>query len=364
MLIVFVLMGIATALGIFFISKVVKADNMAIAEILLSKGWTSRFDRQTLEEKKEAYLFKYNKYHEISEKTVAKKVKEWDKQIAAYSATEAKYMNGRKLDVLDVISLFGYQIMKEKELDANSDMIRKLSKECEHTGYIEIEKGQKTGTVSNSMIYAKFLLSNLISFAVLGVIIACTLGAVAVAMKLETFQLVVFGAIGLILPLLAGFIPYDNLKSKAKKRQEAVDLDFPNVISKVALLITAGMNLTNAITEAANSGDTLMYQELRKVIKEINQSATVSAAFNRLQCRCDNRYVDKMVSVIAKSYSSGNANLAQDFRNINAECWLEKKHSARRMGETIQTKLFIPTMLMFVGILVVIIVPAMSGFNF
>ena len=61
--------------------------------------------------------------------------------------------------------------------------------------------------------------------------------------------------------------------------------------------------------------------------------------------------------------TAGNVNLAEDLREINADCWLEKKHSARRMTESIQNKLFIPTMLMFVGILIVIVVPAMAGFN-
>ena len=86
-------------------------------------------------------------------------------------------------------------------------------------------------------------------------------------------------------------------------------------------------------------------------------------ALSLLQSRCDNKYLDKLVTLISKSFSSGNANLAEDLRGLNEECWLEKKHSARRMADKVQTKLFIPTMLLFVGILVVIIIPVMSGFN-
>ena len=103
---------------------------------------------------------------------------------------------------------------------------------------------------------------------------------------------------------------------------------------------------------------------MQRVMKEINQSSSVTAAFSSLQSRCSNRYLDRMVSLITKSYSAGNANLAEDLREINRECWLEKKHQSRRMGEVVQNKLFVPTMLMFVGILVVIIIPAMSGFSF
>ena len=99
------------------------------------------------------------------------------------------------------------------------------------------------------------------------------------------------------------------------------------------------------------------------MVQEINKAATVQEAFVRLQNRCSNKYLDKLVTIVTKSYVSGNTNLADDLKNINDECWLDRKHNTRRMSEKIQNRLFVPTMLMFVGILVVIIVPAMSGFN-
>ena len=156
----------------------------------------------------------------------------------------------------------------------------------------------------------------------------------------------------------------DELRTRAEKRQEEIDRDFPNILSKTALLVTAGMNIVKALGEASTSGNSIIYIELQRVMKEINQSSSVSTAFASLQSRCNNRYLDRMISLITKSYSSGNANLAEDLREINRECWLEKKHQSRRMGEVVQNKLFVPTMLMFVGVLVVIIIPAMSGFNF
>ena len=82
-----------------------------------------------------------------------------------------------------------------------------------------------------------------------------------------------------------------------------------------------------------------------------------------MQCRCNNKYLDKMVTVISKSSIVGNVNLADNLLAINEECWSDKKHNARRMGEAVQNKLFIPTILMFIGILVVIIIPVMSSLN-
>ena len=193
---------------------------------------------------------------------------------------------------------------------------------------------------------------------------ALFLMVVMISMGREMSNVLMFAVVGFLLPMIVGYLPFDELKTKANKRQEAIEKEFPNVISKIALLVTAGMNITKAIDEAANSADGELYADLRRTMKELNQASTVEEAFTRLQCRSSNKYLDKMVTIITKSYVSGNANLAENLKTINDECWLDKRHNTRRMSEAVQNKLFIPTMLMFVGILVVIIVPAMSGFSF
>ena len=59
----------------------------------------------------------------------------------------------------------------------------------------------------------------------------------------------------------------------------------------------------------------------------------------------------------------GNAEIARVLSELNRESWSEYKHSARRKGEMISSKLLIPTILMFVGIIIIIIVPVMGGFS-
>ncbi|MCM1120916.1 MAG: type II secretion system F family protein [bacterium] len=358
-----VLMAVMTVAAVFIMIETGRAGKVAAAEIVLCRAWSSRFAKQTLEEKKEEFLQKNSKYHTVSAKKAEKKVKEWDKQIASYQKTEELYLSGKRFSVLDIIVLFGYQLLVDIKLDGDNDLMRKLTLSCERTGYVELERDQETGDKKNSAIYAYYLLASLFAFLFVGVMAACFLGVVMIAAGNQGAGLMMPMAVGFVGPTLYGYVPYDNLQSKAAKRQEEIDRGFPNAISKIALLVTAGMNITRAIEETANSDNSLIYRELRLTVKEMNQAATVQGAFTRLQCRCNNKYLDKMITIVTKSYVAGNANLADDLRAINDECWLDKKHNARRMGEQIQNKLFIPTMLMFVGILVVIVVPAMSGLS-
>lgn len=362
-MIALILMVMSTVLAAVFLIETGRAGRASAAEVVLSRAWGSRFARQDLEEKKADFLERQEKYHRLTEKKAAKKVREWDKQIAAYLKREEEYLAGKKFSLLDLISLMGYQFLVDLRLDGDSELLRKLTGSCEYTGYVELERDQETGGKKNSAVYAYFLLASLIAYVYMGVVLALFLGVIMLAAGSGTERVVMIMAVGFAGSALYGYIPYDSLRAKAAKRQEEIEQSFPNVISKLTLLAMAGMNIVHAVEETAASGNSLMYRELRIALKEMAQGATVQGAFLRMQNRCDNKYLDKMVIMVTKSYVAGNTNLADDLKSINDECWLDRKHNARRMGEKIQNKLFIPTMLMFIGILVVIVVPAMSGFN-
>lgn len=359
-----VLAALLTILIVVFIIGTAKQNRVIAAEVVISKSWSNRFSQQNVEEQKDAYIKKIQKYGGVTRKQAEKKLKNWDKQIKQYSGAADSYMSGKKFSMMDAVSVFGYQILVKLQLNSDSDMIRKLTRLCEYSGYQLLERSQETNGKRNSSIYAYFLIASQFAYAYLGVMLALFLAIVSIAADKAITSVLVVSIVGFVLPTIIGFIPLEDLREKSNRRQEEIDLDFPNLLSKIALLVTAGMNIVKASEEAANSGEGAMYLEMQRTMKDINQSTSVAQAFSDLQCRCNNRYLDKMVSLISKSYSFGNANLAQDLREINADCWLDKKHQSRRMSEKVQSKLFVPTMLMFIGILVVIIIPAMSGFNF
>ncbi len=353
-----------TVLSGFMIVVLRRADQTSIVEVLICTSWSKSFLRQNLEDKKEEYIKKNEKYHSDSAKKIKKKLTSWDKQIGTYQDQEEKYISGRSFSIADMIPIFGYVLLSGLRLDGNSDIVRVLTRKCEFSGYVELERERQTNGKRNSALYAYYLLASLAGYLYIGLFTALFLILLSLWLERELSNVLVFALIGFMLPAIVGYLPLEELRVRAEKRQEEIDQDFPNILSKTALLVTAGMNIINALREAGESGNSVIYMEVRRVMKEIGEASTVSAAFGNLQTRCNNRYLDRMISVIIKSYSAGNSNLADDLREINRECWLEKKHQVRRMGETVQNKLFVPTMLMFVGILVVIILPAMSGFNF
>lgn len=354
---------ILTVLALYFLICMGGSRQELIVEIVIAKAWQNRFAKIDLLEKCRDYIRRNEKYHIYSEKKLEKKKKEDQKQIEAYAKKEEAYLSGKAIGILDLLPLVGYRFCALAGLDAESDMLRGLMTSCEQSGYMELERGQETNGKKNCMIYAYYILSSVVSFLYVGAMLGCFVFLLMRLTGKETGISLVAGMVVLAAMAVVGYLPLDALTHKAANRKEEIDREFPNVISKLVLLVLSGMNISRAIEQASVSGDGLIYQELATVVKESSQSVSLEGALTRLQGRCSNKYIDKFVTIVSKSFSSGNANLAGDLKTLNDECWLEKKHSARRMADKVQTKLFIPTMIMFVGILVVIIIPVMSGFN-
>ena len=348
---------------IYFLIGMKKSSQHEIIEVVIAKAWQNRFAKIDLIEKCTSYIRRNEKYHIYSEKKLEKKKKADKKQIDAYAANEEKYLDAKRIGLVDLIPLFGYNFCSVLGLDAESDLLRNLMISCEQSGYVELERGQETNGKKNSVIYSYYILASVISYVYMGVMAGLFLFLLMLFLGKEFGVSLAVALVVVAVMAIVGYLPMDALKNKALNRKEEIDRDFPNVVSKLVLLTISGMNVSNAISQTAQSGDGLIYRELAMVVKESGQSVSLEGALTHLQSRCDNKYLDKLVTLISKSFSSGNANLAEDLRGLNEECWLEKKHSARRMADKVQTKLFIPTMLMFVGILVVIIIPVMSGFN-
>lgn len=150
-------------------------------------------------------------------------------------------------------------------------------------------------------------------------------------------------------------------ENKILKRSEEMLSDFSEVISKLALLTNAGMILKEAWEEIAYTGETSLYKEMQKTVDEMNNGvAEVDAIFN-FGTRCIIPEIKKFASTIVQGLVKGNSELTIMLMEQSKEVWAAKKQNVRRQGEKAASKLLIPICIMFVGILVMILVPIFSN---
>lgn len=275
---------------------------------------------------------------------IKKKLEEAEKHL--------KSLNSNKLDLLELIPLAGYRMIQLLSWDSTNNTIKSM--------YIKCQQFKEKKEAMNSTYYT---LGTLIGFTVLGVFSFFVLLGLCLAMKMGTRSILV-ASIALIICMILGYLPYDAVNNTVKIRKEEIEWEFPRAVSQLALLTVAGMEVNQAWILAAGGGQGTLYDEMQRVVVDLDNNVLSVEAYSKFITRCNNKYTTKLATAILQNISKGNAEIVKLLRELNDESWLEHKHNARRMGEKIQSKLLVPTLLMFVGIIILIIIPVLSGFNF
>ncbi len=287
-------------------------------------------------------------------KAEKKKLREAKKLVAKKKQVEKqkKIIEKKKISLFDMIPIAGYRIVQLFKMDIQTPMIKKLFGKC-------IQFKEKKQAMNYSVFLIASLFGNLLFGAMLGLIVL----GLAVDSGMGARGGILAFAVFFIFAVL-GYLPYDSVNATIAKRVVEIGDDFPQVVSKITLLTVAGMEVSHAWKLTSESGRGTLYQEMERVNLDLENNVPIVEAYSRFLRRCNNSYTTKLATAIIQNVSKGNSEIVSLFKNLNSESWLEHKHNARRKGEKIQGKLAFPTMLLFIGIIIMIVVPAMSGFNF
>lgn len=171
----------------------------------------------------------------------------------------------------------------------------------------------------------------------------------------------------IVLVLLIGFgalayyyvstIPSETIK----KKTDAILNEFADVVSKLALLVNAGMILREAWEMIAYSGEGELYDEMKLVCVNINNGMSEIDAYTEFGNRCTAPEIKKFTSTIIQGVVKGNKELVEMIKMQSREMWNSKQHRVRQQGEKAASKLLIPTCIMFIGVLIMIIVPIFAN---
>lgn len=167
--------------------------------------------------------------------------------------------------------------------------------------------------------------------------------------------------IGLAFAALAYYYFGTTTAKKILKRSDELLHDFSEVVSKLALLTNAGMILREAWQEVAFAGTGVIYTEMQTAVNEMNNGVADIDAIHSFGTRCIIPEIKKFTSTIIQGMTKGNSELTAMMQEQSKEVWQLKKQIVRREGEKAASKLLIPICIMFVGILVMILIPIFTN---
>lgn len=171
----------------------------------------------------------------------------------------------------------------------------------------------------------------------------------------------VLGTVCVLLPLVR-----EKEASSKKKREmnQKKTEDYPDIVSKMALLVGAGMTIRNAFTKIAKDyrgggGEKRpAYEEMIQTVREMESGQSEALAYENFGRRLARPEYVKLGQILSQQVRMGGGGLKNVLESEASLAFEEKKRDARRRGEEVSAKLLLPMFLMMGVVLAVVMVPA------
>lgn len=177
---------------------------------------------------------------------------------------------------------------------------------------------------------------------------------------------VIIPFLGILIAALLLMQEESKQRELAKKREQQLLLDYAEVVSKLQVLVGAGMTVRNAWGRmvqdyAAVAGKHIRpaYEEMRQTYYQMENGTAEGAAYREFGRRCRLQPYLKLSSILEQNRKTGTKNLRELLRTEVEDAFELRKNLARKMGEEAGTKLLVPLFLLLFVVMIFIMVPAM-----
>lgn len=160
--------------------------------------------------------------------------------------------------------------------------------------------------------------------------------------------------IGVAIAGVCGFYFLNHMNDLLKDREKECTYELPEIVSTMALLVNAGMMLREAWRNIADSKEGVVYDLMRKACVDMDNGMSEIDAIHKFGLLTNSNEVRKFTGALVQSMEHGGGELSDFLGRQSTEIWSLKKQVMLQKGEAAATKLLIPTVLLFLAIIVAV----------
>lgn len=144
-------------------------------------------------------------------------------------------------------------------------------------------------------------------------------------------------------------------QEEQKKRKILLELEYPDLVSKLALLLGAGMTLQGAFRKIAGAygqkrtqnktAEMPAYEEMLVACRQMESGVGEQRAYEHFGERCGVASYRKLAGILTQNLQKGTRGITVLLEQEAQNAFEERKHAAKRYGEEAGTKLLFPMML-------------------
>ena len=177
------------------------------------------------------------------------------------------------------------------------------------------------------------------------------------------YYIVLFGG---LLAVLFLWKENQDKKEKEQKKKEQMIRDYPDIISKFALLLSTGMTVKSVWSKIVQNyeekksvlGRRTAYEEMCITHREMQSGIPEIEAYERFGKRCGLDLYMKFGALLAQNVKKGSKGFCEILKLESIQAFENRKRVAKQMGEEASTKLLLPMFGMLAVVMIMVIVPA------
>lgn len=183
-------------------------------------------------------------------------------------------------------------------------------------------------------------------------------------------KVLIFEVIIVVLVLMAR---EENKKEELKKRKKAMELEYSEVVSKMAILLGSGMSIKQAWSRISaryldkrNKNQTEeipIYEEILITEREIEDGKSERIAYQNFGERVDLSCYHRLSRILVSCLERGSRQICETLEKESEDAFESRKLLAKKLGEEASTKMLAPLMLMMMIVIAIVIVPALLNFQ-
>lgn len=169
------------------------------------------------------------------------------------------------------------------------------------------------------------------------------------------------------------FLQDERLAKQMEVRNRQLLLDYPDLVSKITLLLGAGMTIRSSMEKIAFDYDEkkengkhkrkAVYEELLFICRKMQGGMSEYAGLESFGKRCGLPCYMKFSTLLQQNLRKGSRGLVEMLESEVTQAFQKRKNIAKKAGEEAGTKLLGPMLFMLLIVLVILILPACLAFQ-
>lgn len=167
----------------------------------------------------------------------------------------------------------------------------------------------------------------------------------------------------------------EDIRKARETRDAKLLAEYPQMLSQMALLLGAGMTVSNAwerivvsyenrcAGQTGTSRELPVYEEMRITYHQMKDGLGERLAYEQFGERLRLQVYRRLATLLVQNLRKGTAGLSKLLEKEMQDAFDAQENYAKKRGEELQTKLLLPMMLMLGLVIVIIMIPAIASFQ-